>query len=228
MQSDPLASGLEDAASPPVSGVAPVPAARPRRTNWRRRDTLPLWAQLGVIVLLLCVCGVLMGQLFSTHRTLDSARADAANGHQRIDALNSEVSDAQNQATVASHSADGAQSLAAAAGKSAEAGASAALAAQAAVLQSQQAALTQQQQQVNAQLGAINATKFSDGLFQVGRDIQPGTYHTEGTSDCYWARLRSSVVNDVSDNDNATGPVTLVINAGYFQSHHCGNWFKIG
>lgn len=183
MQPDPNAGPPPDPAAP-AGSVALEPPVPPRTPAWRRRDSLPLWAQLCVIALLLGLCGVLIGQLFSLQRSIDSARADASAARERIAALNSQLTNAQSLAATAEQSAQAAQSLAATAGKSAEASASGAIAGQQASLQSQQAALAQQQQQLTAEIGALNASKFSDGLFQVGRDIQPGQYHTEGVHGC--------------------------------------------
>ncbi|MGH3881028.1 MAG: hypothetical protein ACRDSK_28730 [Actinophytocola sp.] len=55
---------------------------------------------------------------------------------------------------------------------------------------------------------------FSDGLFEVGVDVQPGTYRTEGPSGgnaggCYWSR--SGADGDVIDNGvlNDQGSVNI-------------------
>ncbi|HVX19070.1 MAG TPA: hypothetical protein VHA73_13655 [Acidimicrobiales bacterium] len=90
------------------------------------------------------------------------------------------------------------------------------------------ASLDQQQQQLDQMLGGLKQSQFSDGLFEVGHDIQPGKYHTDGGSGCYWAKLNSSDTSNIADNDNATGPVTIVIDSAYFQSEDCGTWTKVG
>lgn len=56
-----------------------------------------------------------------------------------------------------------------------------------------------------------------DGVYVVGADIQPGTYHTTGArstangGQCYYALLSSTNTNDIIDNNNVTGPATITI-----------------
>lgn len=50
-----------------------------------------------------------------------------------------------------------------------------------------------------------------DGTFEVGTDIEPGTYRAEAMPGCYWARLSSLDTSDIIDNNNADGPVVLEI-----------------
>lgn len=92
--------------------------------------------------------------------------------------------------------------------------------------QSQQ--LASQSQALASQQAAADASSFSDGVFQVGRDIQRGQYHTTGAPECYWAKLNSSVTSDIGDNNLGSGPQTVVIDTPYFKSDGCGTWTKIG
>jgi len=70
---------------------------------------------------------------------------------------------------------------------------------------------------------------FSDGVYQVGTDIQPGTYRTrEGSPGCYYARLGgfSNELNDIIANANTDAPAIVTIkptDAG-FDSQGCGTW----
>jgi hypothetical protein len=70
---------------------------------------------------------------------------------------------------------------------------------------------------------------FSDGVYQVGTDVQPGTYRTrEGSSGCYYARLAgfSNELNDIIANANTDAPAIVTIkptDAG-FESQGCGTW----
>lgn len=72
---------------------------------------------------------------------------------------------------------------------------------------------------------------FSDGIYQVGADIQPGTYRTrEGSPGCYYARLGgfSNELNDILANANTDAPAVVTIkptDAG-FESQGCGTWTK--
>ena len=70
---------------------------------------------------------------------------------------------------------------------------------------------------------------FGDGTFQVGKDIQPGTYRTRTASPgCYWARLSGfgGTVGEIIANDNTDGPavVTIATSDKGFQSQSCGTW----
>lgn len=72
---------------------------------------------------------------------------------------------------------------------------------------------------------------FGDGTFQVGKDIQPGTYRTRtGSSGCYYARLKgfSGDLGDILANNNTDAPavVTIASTDKGFQSQGCGTWTK--
>lgn len=72
---------------------------------------------------------------------------------------------------------------------------------------------------------------FGDGTFQVGKDIQPGTYRTRvGSSNCYYARLKgfSGSLDDILANDNTDAPAIVTIKSSDkgFESQNCGTWTK--
>src|SRR6266446_5325162 len=72
---------------------------------------------------------------------------------------------------------------------------------------------------------------FGDGTFQVGKDIQPGTYRTRvGSSNCYYERLKgfSGSTNDIIANNNTDAPaiVTIKPTDKGFTSQNCGTWTK--
>ena len=63
------------------------------------------------------------------------------------------------------------------------------------------------------------STMSGDGVFVVGMDIKPGTYHTTGAvggggGDCYYALLSSTNTSDIIDNNNVTGPATITVGPG--------------
>lgn len=69
-----------------------------------------------------------------------------------------------------------------------------------------------------------------DGIYQVGVDIQPGTYRSEGGDDCSWERLRgrSGSPADVIANGAGTGPQVVQIlptDAG-FKTQRCPTWAR--
>lgn len=68
-----------------------------------------------------------------------------------------------------------------------------------------------------------------DGVYQVGVDIQPGTWKTSGSGQsCYWQT--TSKGGDILDNDNVSGPTIVVIPASAFsfKTARCGTWTKTG
>ncbi|WP_329178420.1 hypothetical protein [Streptomyces sp. NBC_01477] len=73
-----------------------------------------------------------------------------------------------------------------------------------------------------------------DGTFQVGTDIQPGTYKTSGNADgmCYWERAKDAKgeVDSILANDNVTGSsyVTIKKTDKIFKTTDCKDWFTAG
>jgi hypothetical protein len=69
------------------------------------------------------------------------------------------------------------------------------------------------------------------GTFQVGTDIQPGTYRTTGNDDglCYWERAKdaSGGLDSTLANDNVTGSsyVTIKKTDKIFKSTDCKDWY---
>jgi hypothetical protein len=72
---------------------------------------------------------------------------------------------------------------------------------------------------------------FGDGSYQVGKDIQPGTYRTRvGSPGCYYERLSGfgGTVGDIIANSNTDYPaiVTIAPTDKGFDSQGCGTWTK--
>lgn len=70
---------------------------------------------------------------------------------------------------------------------------------------------------------------FGDGTYQVGHDIQPGTYRTRVASPgCYYERLSgfSGSVSDIIANNDTNNPAIVTIKATDkgFDSQGCGTW----
>ncbi|SEG45234.1 hypothetical protein SAMN04489712_105292 [Thermomonospora echinospora] len=72
---------------------------------------------------------------------------------------------------------------------------------------------------------------FEDGTWEVGEDIKPGTYRTDGgVTDCYWER--STGGGDTIDNNFVTNApkgvtVTIAPSDGGFTSRDCGLWLRV-
>jgi hypothetical protein len=74
-------------------------------------------------------------------------------------------------------------------------------------------------------------TSFDDGQWVVGSDIESGTYHTEGSDDCYWERLSGfgGSSEEIIANNLGSGPQTVTIaptDKG-FSAQRCGTWTKV-
>jgi hypothetical protein len=56
-------------------------------------------------------------------------------------------------------------------------------------------------------------TSFSAGTYEVGTDIQPGTYRTSGSGFCYWSRLSSvdGELGSINANGFAEGPGSMSV-----------------
>ena len=82
-------------------------------------------------------------------------------------------------------------------------------------LDQREAAVSKREQAVQVAEQGLKATFFSgDGLYLVGHDIQPGIYQTPGADangNCYFARLASTDTNNIVDNGNYTGQVTITV-----------------
>jgi len=70
---------------------------------------------------------------------------------------------------------------------------------------------------------------FRDGNYEVGKDIQPGTYRTRtGYVGCYFARLSgfTGALSEILSNENTDAPavVTITENDKGFTSKRCGIW----
>lgn len=82
--------------------------------------------------------------------------------------------------------------------------------------------LTTQEKQVGAN------TIPGDGVYLVGKDIQPGTYRNEASAGCYWARLSGTTgsFEESLANDNVSGQALVTITGTdvAFKSSRCGKW----
>lgn len=77
------------------------------------------------------------------------------------------------------------------------------------------------------------ATSFGDGTYEVGTEIAPGQYRSEGGDLCYWARLKSfsGELDDIIANDlggSGTLRVTIRESDVGFETARCGTWEKVG
>ena len=70
-----------------------------------------------------------------------------------------------------------------------------------------------------------------DGTYQVGIDVQPGTYlsETPESGNCYWARMTGGDgIDNIIQNNNSSGRSVVTIKVGdkLFESNGCSDWTK--
>ena len=74
-------------------------------------------------------------------------------------------------------------------------------------------------------------TEFGDGTWRIGIDVQPGTYFSEASDDCYWQRLAglsgSSSEILANDNTDARAVVEILPSDVGFDSSRCGEWIAL-
>jgi len=86
------------------------------------------------------------------------------------------------------------------------------------------------------QLGSLNARTSipgTSGMLLVGPDIQPGTYRSTSTGQCYWERLSafdgridSIIASDFNSNKGSSIIVTISNNDSGFTTSGCGTWTR--
>ncbi|MER5929666.1 hypothetical protein [Streptomyces sp. NPDC002054] len=89
---------------------------------------------------------------------------------------------------------------------------------------------TAQKEQKEEKKEEKKAAFKGDGTFEVGKDLQPGTYRTTGNSGagCYWelAKDSSGELDSIMANDNVTGSsyVTVKAPAKLLKTNGCKDW----
>ena len=71
-------------------------------------------------------------------------------------------------------------------------------------------------------------TSFGTGLWRVGKDIEPGTYVSQGNDDgCYWERInRNGNIIDNNLSNGSRSQVTIKASDFEFKSEFCNKWVK--
>lgn len=144
------------------------------------------------------------------------------------DADKKKLADAQSQLAADQITIQAAQDAASRAATDAQA----ALASQKAKLDARSATLDARAKAVAGFEAAAKANTIpGEGLFLVGKDIQPGTYKSTpaDSGNCYYARLSSTDTSDIIDNNNTSGPVVVTIKATdkAFSVSGCNEFHKI-
>lgn len=77
--------------------------------------------------------------------------------------------------------------------------------------------------------GQARTGGIGDGTYEVGAEIAPGKYKSDGGDTCYWARLKSEEESDIIANHLAPGKTTVVIKPTdkYFATNRCAGWVLV-
>jgi multidrug efflux pump subunit AcrA (membrane-fusion protein) len=159
--------------------------------------------------------------LTTANRNLTAANGNLTAAQGQVSTLRAEYSAAKTQAQHATATAD--------------AKAKAAYAARNAALNARSNSLDQRAKAISATEGQLQSSKISsDGVYVVGKDIQPGIYHTNGdggltSTACYFATLNSTDTSNISDNNNFDGPETVDVSSAYaFEISGPCTWVRVG
>lgn len=74
-------------------------------------------------------------------------------------------------------------------------------------------------------------TVMDDGTWEIGDDVQSGTYQSPGGNDCYWARLKhgDDSPDGVIQKNLGGGPQTIEVHQKEdLRTLGCGTWKKVG
>lgn len=95
-------------------------------------------------------------------------------------------------------------------------------------LEARAARLRERMRKIAAEEQRIETSTISDGIWQVGVDIQPGLYRAPAGTGCYWALLGSADTADIINNGGFGPNQTVQIDSPWFETRDCGEWKKIG
>ncbi|MCW2746023.1 MAG: hypothetical protein JWM48_2573 [Mycobacterium sp.] len=223
----------------PLSGPERPSPAGSSPTRWYRARWFQL-AAVGVACLLVGV-GIAQGSKVNAKQVAAAnAARDAAitSSNEKVAAANTAADNARAASQKAQSDADAALTAAKQQVAQQDAATQSQLDARAKQLDAQQVALDQRQAAVTAgeqklasdtQVAVAN-TIPGDGLYKVGTDIQPGSYHAAAAAsgNCYFARLASATTSDIIDNGNMSGPVSIVVKSSdaYLELSGCADFHK--
>jgi hypothetical protein len=95
-------------------------------------------------------------------------------------------------------------------------------------LETREADVAQRETEVGAAEQTLEQNTIPDGVWESGRDFEPGLYRAQGGAGCYWAELRSADTFDIATNGLGGGTQTVEIDSPFFETRDCGEWTKIG
>lgn len=213
----------------PMDAVADEPTAPAPGSNGPAGKERPKWMVPAIAALAGgLVVGAIVGiyaegkmQDWQEHSAAIAAQRDEARG--RLDALQASVGTITAERDAARAASEDAESRASAA--------EAILTQKVAEIEQREAKVAEREKAVSATEQRIADTTITEGTWTVGRDIEAGTYVTQGTvsGSCYWEITRSGTNGgDIIENDIVGGgrpTVTLTVGQD-FTTNRCGSWVK--
>jgi hypothetical protein len=202
---------------PGGQGGPAVTGSKPR--FWQRTPVLIVSA----LVLLALGYGIGQPSAATTQKQLDTARSQLQAARTQLTVAGNNLTSERSKVQQAQAAASNANATAAAKYKADEA-----------KLAAKEKALARTRHGLLALEGRIQASSISsDGVYVVGSDIKPGTWHTKGDGgsgdQCYYATLGSTNISDILDNNNFDGPETVdVTGAHAFQISGPCTWVRVG
>jgi hypothetical protein len=197
-----------------------VPEAKAQPSSKKRRRWV--WPVAALVVGLLI--GTAVGRSDPTKSDeYQALQSDLSAAEEQIDTAKGATTVAVSRATAAEGKVQAAEAAAKAAQDEA--------AARGAELDTREAALAAREQAVTATEQRIANTSIGEGTWTVGRDVEPGTYRTTTavSGQCYWGIHRSgSNGSDIIDNDIVTGgfPTVTLREGQDFTNRDCGTFIK--
>lgn len=215
-----------------TQGLPQETAPAPKRRHWPRRVAYgaALAAALGAGIGIGAATGVSQAtynasqaQVSSLKGQVSSLSSQGSSLSGQVSSLNGQVSTLQEQVSSDNAAVAAAQGKAATAVSKANAAAAQAYASREAALTAKYATYNAQNAALQKEIGNVNASAISaSGVYVVGRDIKPGTWHTPGDNgaggnSCYYAVLNdnSGSINSIANNNNFDGPETVSV-SGYY------------
>jgi hypothetical protein len=202
-------------------------APAPKRRRWLRRvaygATLAAMLGAGIGIGAAANTGVSQATYNASQAQVSSLKGQVASLNGQVSSLSGQVSTLQGQVSSDNAAVAAAQSKAATAVSKANAAAQQAYASREAALSQKYATYNAQNAALQKEIGNVNASAISaSGVYVVGKDIQSGTWHTNGDNGaggnaCYFALLNDNngSINSIANNNNFDGPETVSV-SGYY------------
>lgn len=221
---------------PPAPDETATAPAAPRRARWR--------TVIAAVALLLVGIGIgtarggdetavaaAQKKATTASKALARAKADNQKLQERLQTAKTGNATLTGEVAAANKRADGALAAARVKVKREFASQAASFTKRKHAMDLRSAALDRREHKVSGMEHAWAANTIpGDGVYQVGSDIQPGTYKAAASPGCYYARLSSLDTSDIIDNNNVDGPVVIQVGVSdaALELSGCSDFHKVG